>query len=120
MEYAEDGSLHQYLLNNFENITWQDRIEKLYHIASGYCAFGKWYKNKENEDQFNDAEESRNINMQLKLITQELENSKIHPRASYKARPFDQIFGQHSQRPKPSNSMRHSRDKTLEIQSIYH
>ncbi|CAG8621818.1 5539_t:CDS:2, partial [Gigaspora rosea] len=69
------------------------------------------------EDQFNDAEENRKINIQLKLMTQKLENNNIHPMASYNVRPFDQIFGQHSNRLKSSNSTRHLRDKTLEIQT---
>ncbi|CAG8510426.1 14581_t:CDS:2 [Acaulospora colombiana] len=36
MEYAENGSLHQYLLSNFEKITWNEKIEKLHHIATGF------------------------------------------------------------------------------------
>ncbi|RHZ64103.1 hypothetical protein Glove_326g80 [Diversispora epigaea] len=35
MEFAEDGSLHQDLLINFDKIAWQTKLERLYCIATG-------------------------------------------------------------------------------------
>ncbi|RHZ89595.1 hypothetical protein Glove_13g29 [Diversispora epigaea] len=35
MEFAEDGSLHNDLSRNFDEITWQKKLERLYCIAAG-------------------------------------------------------------------------------------
>ncbi|RHZ64245.1 hypothetical protein Glove_326g60 [Diversispora epigaea] len=35
MEFAEDGSLHQDLLKNFDEIAWKTKLERLYCIATG-------------------------------------------------------------------------------------
>ncbi|CAG8803578.1 18093_t:CDS:1, partial [Dentiscutata erythropus] len=77
--------------------------------------FGRWHLEKENANQFNNAEESRKANIQLKLLTQNLANSNIHPMAIYKIRPFDQIFELDSYKSKPLNFTQLSRDKTTEI-----
>ncbi|RHZ64104.1 hypothetical protein Glove_326g81 [Diversispora epigaea] len=35
MEFAEDGNLHKNLMLNFDEITWQTKLERLYCIATG-------------------------------------------------------------------------------------
>ncbi|CAG8526693.1 1096_t:CDS:2, partial [Diversispora eburnea] len=35
MEFAEGGSLHEDLMLNFDKITWQTKLERLYCIATG-------------------------------------------------------------------------------------
>src|SRR5947209_10770967 len=35
MRYADDGSLGDYITENFKNLEWEDKIEILYRIISG-------------------------------------------------------------------------------------
>ena len=34
-DYAYNGDLHKYLLKNFKEITWKDKIESLFYISGG-------------------------------------------------------------------------------------
>jgi serine/threonine protein kinase len=34
MEYADSGTLHDYLKNNFNNLTWNDKYNLAYQLAS--------------------------------------------------------------------------------------
>ncbi|RHZ64178.1 hypothetical protein Glove_326g63 [Diversispora epigaea] len=36
MEFVEDGNLHRNLMLNFDEITWQTKLERLYCIATGF------------------------------------------------------------------------------------
>ena len=39
MNYADGGDLHNYLQNNFINITWSTKLDILWNISLGYLYF---------------------------------------------------------------------------------
>ena len=39
MEYANGGNLHNYLQENFINITWEGKLRILLNISEGYLYF---------------------------------------------------------------------------------
>jgi hypothetical protein len=36
MKYADGGNLHHYLQKNFDNVTWDEKLEILLQISNGY------------------------------------------------------------------------------------
>jgi len=42
MEYADGGSLRNYLKENFENLTWKEKCQLAYQLARAvYCLHGE-------------------------------------------------------------------------------
>jgi hypothetical protein len=39
MQFAEEGDLHNYLKENFTNITWKDKLTIILEISRGYYLF---------------------------------------------------------------------------------
>ncbi|UZO00062.1 uncharacterized protein OCT59_001316 [Rhizophagus irregularis] len=104
MEYANGGNLHNYLQNNFVNITWKKKSYILEEIISGFkVEFEEAIRNQkwsfentiEFERSLEEAEKKKLELIQLKKLGPEF-SEKPHQRAIYTSRALSSLISKSS------------------------
>ncbi|GBC39049.2 kinase-like domain-containing protein [Rhizophagus irregularis DAOM 181602=DAOM 197198] len=91
MKFANGGDLHNYLQENFAEITWKKKLHILWRISDGPSAadvckiFNSWSNMGMDAEYFNQAEEIRLELIKSKMLGPDF-NEKPHPKAIYTSR----------------------------------